>query len=303
MKKNILTVDGETFLGLPVIDTSVALEVYDITPDAFPAVKKMLTGLYGDVNVTADGKETMLSGVDVASEIRIMPQRDFSKQRYNAVDALRVTARLTREGDGCPWDRAQTHESIRINMIEEAYEAVDAIDKRDREGMIEEFGDVLLQAIFQADIARRAGEFDESDVLTALCDKLVFRHRHIFGSEKAADAAEALKVWEEAKADEKREHTLTEKVARLPESFPSLLSAQKIAGKLEKAGASTDYGARYKAALDMGNYGEALYYLCAEMRTKSKDAEVELNSFLRCVKEKIAQNEKNGTLADLYKEE
>lgn len=298
----------------PYLDGRTAVHITELD-NAYLAgdVKLQLMKAYGDetpVTLVLKNKKIECklfeidrqSGYGYDAELFIAQNDTFMKGRYTYADLVRIVARLSAP-DGCPWDKVQTHESIRTNMIEEAYEAVDAIDRGDRDGMIEEFGDVLLQSVFQADMARRAGEFDESDVMSALCEKLVFRHRHIFGAEKAADAAEALKVWEEAKADEKREHTLTEKVARLPESFPSLLSAQKIAGKLEKAGAVTDYEARYDRALKAGDYGAALYYLGAQMRQEGIDAEVELNGFLRKVKNKIAQYEQSGTLADLYKEE
>lgn len=171
MMKNTLTVDGETFLRLPVVDTSLTVEICDITPDNFPRIKDKLISLYGD--------DQSLLSVDSAQTITMPPMSDFDKRRYNAADAMRVILRLTREGDGCPWDRAQTHESIRINMIEEAYEAVDAIDKHDIEGMCEEFGDVLLQALLQSDMARRNGEFDFDDVCDGLCKK-AYKQAHLY---------------------------------------------------------------------------------------------------------------------------
>ena len=298
----------------PYLDGRTAVHITELD-NAYLAgdVKLLLMKAYGDetpVTLVVKNKKIECklfeidrqSGYGYDAELFIAGNDTLIKGRYTYADLVRIIARLSAP-DGCPWDKAQTHESIRVNMIEEAYEAADAVDRDDRDGMLEEFGDMLLQAVFQADIARRKGEFDESDVLSALCEKLVFRHRHIFGSEKAESAAEALKVWEAAKADEKGEHTLTEKVNRLPESFPALLSAQKIAGKLEKAGVTADYAAQRKEALEKGDYGKALYCLCAEMRGAGKDAEVELHSFLRRVKERIAQSEKNGTLAALYTEE
>lgn len=284
MKKNILTVDGATFLNLPVIDTCVALEVYDIAPDAFSAVKKKLIGLYGDVNVVADGKDIMLSRVEAASEICVMPQCDFSKQRYNAADALRVTARLTREGDGCPWDRAQTHDSIRINMIEEAYEAVDAIDKRDVPNMREEFGDVLLQSLLQSDIARRAGEFCFDDVCDELCKKLIGRHTFIFAGDSAKSADEALGLWERNKATEKNYDSVRTQLNKLPDNFPSLLLAEKTYKKLKKAGHLIDPAAELEKAMESKDYTAAIYALVGLLADSGRDAEIELN---KSVKAKI----------------
>ncbi len=129
----------------------------------------------------------------------------------------------------------QTHESIRTNMIEEAYELVAAINNKDVPNMLEECGDVLLQALFHANIAERSGEFDFNDVVHRLCYKLVSRHTHIFGEDKAVDAADALKVWEKAKAKEKTED-LASKLYKIECSTPTLVYAKKAVKELKKAG-------------------------------------------------------------------
>ena len=102
--------------------------------------------------------------------------------------------------NGCPWDRQQTHESLRSNMLEEAAEAVEAIDSRDVDHLIEELGDVLLQVLFHAKIAEKNGTFTVGDVMQKLSDKLVSRHTHVFGGDKAKTAEEALLLWEKNKA-------------------------------------------------------------------------------------------------------
>ena len=101
--------------------------------------------------------------------------------------------------DGCPWDREQTHESLRENMLEEAQEAVDAINAGDMANLQEELGDVLLQVVFHAKLAEKAGIFTLDDVIRGLCTKLVGRHTHVFGGEKAASAEEALQIWQKNK--------------------------------------------------------------------------------------------------------
>lgn len=272
--KNTLNVDGATFLRLPIVDTSLALHVYDITPDIFVQVKSKLHSLYGRELIE-----------DMASEISVPPELDFNKQRYNAADALRVIARLTRDGDGCPWDRAQTHESIRINLIEEAYEAVDAIDKRDVPNMREEFGDVFLQSILQSDIARRAGEFDFDDVCDELCKKLISRHSWIFADDSAANADEALTAWEKNKGVEKHYDGVKNQLERLPGNFPSLLYAQKTYKKLKKAGYQSDPQAELDAAIAKGDYTAAIDACVALLADGGMDAEVELN---KRVKAKIS---------------
>lgn len=150
-------------------------------------------------------------------------------------DLLRIMARLTAP-DGCPWDKAQSHESIRINLLEEAYETVDAITNNNIDGMIEELGDILLQVVFHADIALRSGEFTLEDVLKRLNEKLIGRHTHIFGGDKADGADGALSVWERNKMKEKGQSTFSASVNDIPNCFPALLRAQKAAKRVEKGG-------------------------------------------------------------------
>ena len=285
-KRNILTLDGDAFLRMPVTDTSVALEVYGITAANAAAVKAKLIKLYGDVHVLADGKATPLSAVGDAAAVELPAQADFAKKRYTAADVVRVIERLARDGDGCPWDRSQTHDSIRINMIEEAYEAVDAIDKRDLDNMCEEFGDVFLQSVLQSDIARRSGEFDFDDVCDGLCKKLIGRHTFIFGSETANNADEALVGWEKAKAAEKHYDGVADQLRKLPDNFPSLLLCEKTHKKLKKAGVPQCPDAELADALAACDYARGLAAATALLADGGKNAEVELN---KLVKEKISK--------------
>ncbi len=285
-KRNILTLDGDAFLRMPVTDTSVALEVYGITAANAAAVKAKLIKLYGDVHVLADGKATTLSALGDAAAVELPAQADFAKKRYTAADVVRVIERLARDGDGCPWDRSQTHDSIRINMIEEAYEAVDAIDKRDLDNMCEEFGDVFLQSVLQSDIARRSGEFDFDDVCDGLCKKLIGRHTFIFGSETANNADEALVGWEKAKAVEKHYDGVADQLRKLPANFPSLLLCEKTHKKLKKAGVPQSPDAELADALAACDYARVIAAATALLADGGKNAEVELN---KLVKEKISK--------------
>jgi len=154
-------------------------------------------------------------------------------KKYNFNDLLEIVAVLSAP-NGCPWDREQTHESIRTNTIEEAYEVVDAIDKGNREAMIEELGDLLLQSVFHADIARREGSFDMDDILEVICNKLISRHSHIFGDDKANGAEESISVWEKNKEKEKGHASLKAKLESIPSNLPALMRAQKVIKKLDK---------------------------------------------------------------------
>lgn len=125
---------------------------------------------------------------------------------YSMEDLLRIME-LLRAPEGCPWDREQTHQSIRRNMLEEAYEVAEAIDNRDTANLKEELGDVLLQVVFHSRMAQEEGLFTFDDVVDGICKKLVFRHPHVFGTVEAGDADGALTAWEKQKREEKGQKT------------------------------------------------------------------------------------------------
>lgn len=153
------------------------------------------------------------------------------KTAYNVED-LRQIVHLLRAPGGCPWDGAQTHESIRRNFIEEAYEVAEAIDERDPAHLKEELGDVLLQVLFHASIEEDAGRFNLDDVADGICKKLIFRHPHVFGAGGDGSAAS----WEELKRQEKGQTTYTATLQSVAKSLPGLWRAEKIQAKAEKAG-------------------------------------------------------------------
>lgn len=157
------------------------------------------------------------------------------KQEYNYNDLLRIMYKL-RGKNGCEWDKAQTHQSIRKNLIEEAYELVEAIENEDIENIIEESGDVILQGVFHSVIGEDEGEFNANECLTHLCNKLVTRHTHIFGDVVANNAEEALKAWEAAKAKEKSQSNLQSKIQGVAKALPSLQKAAKYQKYLSKIG-------------------------------------------------------------------
>jgi len=105
--------------------------------------------------------------------------------------------------NGCPWDKEQTHESLRKNMLEECHEVIEAIDQRDMDALCDELGDVLLNVIFHAKLAEKAGVFNLHDVISGICDKLTRRHSHIFGEDKATSPEDALRIWHMNKQNER----------------------------------------------------------------------------------------------------
>ena len=161
-------------------------------------------------------------------------------------DAFVETIARLRAPDGCPWDREQTHGSIASNMIEEAYEAVDAIEAADTAHLREELGDVLLQVVLQSQIAADAGEFTIDDVCHDVNAKMVRRHPHVFGEVQASDANEVLDLWDQVKLQEKEAAAGDAEPAEaglldgVPRSFPALMQAQKISRKAAATGFEWD---------------------------------------------------------------
>ena len=158
-----------------------------------------------------------------------------SMERYSFQDLNRIMA-LLRQPGGCPWDREQTHESIRRNMLEEAYEAVEAIDEKDPGHLKEELGDVLLQVVFHARMAEEEGLFTLDDVVDGICKKLIFRHPHIFGDVTVGSTDEILSNWDDLKRKEKKQETDTSTLESVSKSLPSLIRAQKLQKKAAKVG-------------------------------------------------------------------
>jgi tetrapyrrole methylase family protein/MazG family protein/ATP diphosphatase len=135
--------------------------------------------------------------------------------------------------DGCPWDREQSFSTLRKYVLEEACEVIDAIEGGNKDALREELGDLLLQVVFQAELARREGSFAIDDVVAAIVDKLVHRHPHVFGDVTAKDANEVLSNWEKLKAKEKKGRGILEGV---PRSLPALTRAQRIGEKVARVG-------------------------------------------------------------------
>ncbi len=156
-----------------------------------------------------------------------MPKRSF--------DELVALMTRLRGPDGCPWDRKQTLESLKPFIVEESYEVVDAIDRKDRLAVAEELGDFLLQAVFIAEIAREEASFDIYDVITAIHDKLVRRHPHVFGDVEAKDAEQVLVNWEKLKNEERKAENKSV-LAGVPQSLPALLKASRLTEKASRVG-------------------------------------------------------------------
>lgn len=204
------------------------------------------------------------------------------KEKYNFED-LRKIMRILRSPGGCPWDMEQTHKSIRNDFIEEAYEAVEGIDRDDPVILREELGDVLLQVVFHSDICEEDGQFDIDDVITDLCKKLIIRHPHVFSQdEKYSNVNSSEKVlenWNEIKKQTKGQKTKKQELEGVSRALPSLYRGQKIAKKLRKADDPipadriSEKLASYESAPDLDTLGELLLTVCASADLNKIDAE------------------------------
>jgi MazG family protein len=169
-----------------------------------------------------------------AASVRVLdarPMDRFDEAGEAFARLCRIMAQLRGPG-GCPWDREQTPASLKPYLIEEAYETIDAIDSGDREALREELGDLLLQVVFHAELSQEGGSFDMAAVAAGIADKLVRRHPHVFGEQKADGSGGALRNWEAVKATERPKHKGT--LDSIPRGLPALLRAMRSG---EKAGA------------------------------------------------------------------
>lgn len=161
------------------------------------------------------------------------------KEKYSFDDLLEIMARLRGE-NGCPWDREQTHESLRIYLLEEAYEVLEALNAGDMHKFCNELGDLLLQIVFHAQIAKENGVFDIEDVTTEVCSKLISRHPHIFGNVKADTAEQVLENWEAIKKKEKKIDSQTGVLKDVPSNLPALMRSYKVQQKAAQVGFDWD---------------------------------------------------------------
>ncbi|MDR2902925.1 MAG: nucleoside triphosphate pyrophosphohydrolase [Clostridiales bacterium] len=160
---------------------------------------------------------------------------DLNKPRYDFNDLNDILSVLLGE-NGCPWDRAQTHESVMTCLIEECYEVIDAVEKNDKAALREELGDVLLQVVFNAKLAENTGSFSIAEVIDGISRKMIGRHTHIFGAGEAETPDAVLDLWERNKRKEKGYQTASESIARIPKAFPALMRAAKAQKKAAEAG-------------------------------------------------------------------
>ncbi len=172
---------------------------------------------------------------DHTAALYLAPLPLTRKERYTFRDLVEIM-RILRAPDGCPWDREQTHESLRPYLIEESYEVTQAIQEEDWDHVADELGDVLLQVVFQADIGNQYGTLTLSDITTAICSKMIRRHPHIFGHATADTSDAVVRNWEQIKRAERGQATAQDAMRDVPVSLPPLMRAQKALRKAKAAG-------------------------------------------------------------------
>lgn len=188
--------------------------------------------------------ETKISEADETKPIReeYLHLTADSADNKEAIERLAEIIRVLRAE--CPWDKVQTHESLRKGMIEEAYETVEAIDNADMANLREELGDVLLQVVFHANLAEESGNFDLKDVINEECEKMIRRHPHVFlketGNNSSKSIDKVLEKWENIKVKEKHEESCTSRLQRVPKALPALMRAVKIQKKAADVGFDWD---------------------------------------------------------------
>ena len=223
-------------------------------------------------------------------------------ERYD-FEHLNEIMRILCGPGGCPWDRAQTHESLRTCMLEEAYEVIDAIDEGDTDHLYDELGDVLMQVAIHAELARRHGEFDITDVTTAICEKMISRHTHIFGDDPAVDADQVLDLWSRNKMAERGQHARWEAMEDITRALPATLRAVKVLKRAAEGGLRDEDAAELagRCARKLAHLpteanaeawlGEVLMGICGVARLLKLDPELALNAAVKRFIERFGQIE------------
>ena len=157
------------------------------------------------------------------------------KEKYN-IDDLRLIMKELRSEHGCPWDREQDHKSIRKDILEEAYEVMEAIDSENPDLLKEELGDLMLQVVFHSEIESEKGVFNLDDVADGICKKLIYRHPHVFGEVKVADSDEVLRNWDALKSKSKNEEKASDRLRSVPKLLPALMRGEKVGKRAANVG-------------------------------------------------------------------
>jgi len=225
--------------------SDVKLALMEVYPDEYPVIAAHSLGVAGEERIVTLPLYELDRTDDYGNLSLIwLPRSEDDRLQSRRFERLHEIVSILRSPDGCPWDREQTHRSIRKNLIEETYEVLETIDDDDPEAMCEELGDVLLQVMLHAQIEEEEGTFSVWDVVNGLNQKLIRRHPHVFGDRSADNAEEALTTWQEMKSEEKRvKGTLNERssiLTGIPRDLPALMYAYTLQKKAAAVGFDWD---------------------------------------------------------------
>ena len=222
----------------PLIASEVKLALSEYYDDETEIIYCRAAGIEGEESIRKIPlyELDMQEDIDYLTSVYIPRDLNNKKDIYDLIQVIDVL----RGEDGCPWDREQTHESIKKCVIEESYEVVDAIDKEDDQALIEELGDVLLQVVFHASIGKDDGYFNFNDIVEAICNKMIYRHPHVFKDSEVNNSEDVLLQWEELKKKEKNFDSVTEDLEAVAKALPALIRAEKIQKKASKVGFDWD---------------------------------------------------------------
>lgn len=199
---------------------------------------------------------------------------------------------LLRAPGGCPWDREQTHQSLKKHLIEEAYEAADAIDSGDSAAIADELGDVLLQVVMHAQIGKEEKTFDIDTVTNDVCEKMIARHPHVFSNGSAKTPQQVLDKWEEIKRSERAQKRLSESMEGITPSLPALMRCDKVIKKALSEDFSRDALSSLLPDAD-NEIGEQLFRLCIKSHKSGINPEEALSAYIKKFIKKIKNIEKN----------
>ncbi|WP_219834721.1 nucleoside triphosphate pyrophosphohydrolase [Paenibacillus sp. R14(2021)] len=239
IRTELHTVIGQVYDEFTASD--VKLTLMELLPDDYPVTIGHALGVPGEEKIlTVPLYELDRTPGYGNLSLIWLPRSTDERLRNRTFERLHEIVAILRSPEGCPWDMEQTHQSIRKNFIEETYEAIEALDNDDPDGMREEFGDVILQVMLHSQMEEEVGTFSVYDVIQSLNEKLLFRHPHVFGDSAAGDAQEALENWEQMKAEEKRRKGIDPSQASqldgIPPDLPALMKAYKLQKKAAKVG-------------------------------------------------------------------
>ena len=202
---------------------------------------------------------------------------ELKKEKYTFDDFVKIVAELRGE-NGCPWDREQTHKSLKKCLIEEAYELCEAIDKDIPEKIADESGDVLLQVVLNAQIGKDDGEYDINDVTDFISRKMIHRHPHVFGDVKAETAEDVITNWDAIKREDRNQTSIADELRGVSAYIPTLMRAQKIGKKAKKAGYNLEYCELSNCTEE--DIGKLLFQICSTASNMGIDADVALSGYI-----------------------